>query len=187
MIIQNVRLSFVNLFEPKSIETGATPKYSAVILIDKNDKEAIAAIKAEIERAVTKGVTSNKFTAAATKTQTFRRALRDGDSYYEEDPKPARDAFKGHFFLNASNTEKPGVVDKHLDPILDKSEVYSGCYAHVDINFFPYKFQGNAGIGCSLNNVMKTRDGERLDNRQTAQQAFGALAEARDADTETLE
>ena len=80
-------------------------------------------------------------------------------------------------FINANNSERPGVVDKRCSPILDKGEVYSGCYGHVDVSFFAYRHQGNAGVGAGLNNVMKVRDGERLDNRQTAEQAFAGLVE----------
>lgn len=175
MIIKNARLSFVQLFEPKAIGENGVPRYSCVIMIDKEDQAAVAEVNAEIDRAIQKGIASNKLTAALSRSPNFRRPLRDGDAYYDEDPKPARASHKGYMFLNASNTDRPGVVDKRCSPILDKSEVYSGCYGHVDVSFFAYRHQGNVGVGVSLNNVMKTRDGERLDSKQTAAQAFAGL------------
>lgn len=177
MIIKNVRLSYVQLFEPKAQSEGSAPRYSCVILIDKNDKATIDAVNAEIDRAIQKGIANNRITAAISRSPNFKRAMRDGDAFYDEDPKPARATHRGYMFINANNSERPGVVDKRCSPILDKGEVYSGCYGHVDVSFFAYRHQGNAGVGTGLNNVMKIRDGERLDNRQTAEQAFAGLVE----------
>ena len=44
----------------------------------------------------------------------------------------------------------------------DVTEIYSGIYGWVNINFYPYFFSGKKGIGCGLNHVMKTRDGQPL-------------------------
>ena len=54
------------------------------------------------------------------------------------------------------------MVDVNLNPILDSSELYSGCYARVSLNFFPYTNAGNKGVGVGLNNIQKLDDGEPL-------------------------
>jgi hypothetical protein len=86
--------------------------------------------------------------------------------------------YKGHFFVNASSKNKPGVVGPDAKPMFDAEEFFSGCYGRADINFFPYNQAGNRGIGCGLNNLMMTRQGERLDGRQKAEDAFAAFAES---------
>ena len=76
-------------------------------------------------------------------------------------------------FLNANSTQKPGIVDKDLNEILDPDEVYSGCYGRASITFYPYNNSSN-GIAAALNNVQKLADGDRLGGaRATAEEDFG--------------
>ncbi|MDM0258255.1 DUF2815 family protein, partial [Clostridioides difficile] len=51
------------------------------------------------------------------------------------------------------------------------TEVYSGCYGRVSINFFPYNSAGNKGIGCGLQNVQKLADGEVLGGARASAEA----------------
>lgn len=65
-----------------------------------------------------------------------------------------------------------------MNPIINQSEIYSGIYARVNVNFFPYSFGGKKGIGCGLGPVMKLEDGESLGgSAPTAAQAFGAMSQ----------
>lgn len=64
--------------------------------------------------------------------------------------------------LNASSVNQPGLVDRSVRPIVDPKELYSGCWARVDLNFFAYNTDGNRGIGAGLNNIQKVADDERL-------------------------
>ena len=78
------------------------------------------------------------------------------------------------YFLNANSTQKPGIVDRDLNEILDPDEVYSGCWGRASINFFPYNSNGNKGVGVGLNNIQKLKDGERLGGaRASAEDDFG--------------
>ena len=67
---------------------------------------------------------------------------------------------------------KPGLVDKNLNPILDKTEVYSGCYGRASVSFFPYAAAGNNGVGCALNHLQKLEDGEPLGGMSRAEDDF---------------
>lgn len=80
--------------------------------------------------------------------------------------------YAGHYFMNVSSKTKPGVVDSQVQPILDSTEVYSGCYGRVSINFYPYDTAGNRGIGAGLNNVQKLADGESLGGKSRAEDDF---------------
>lgn len=84
---------------------------------------------------------------------------------------------KGHwvFTANTGTDYPPEVVDQNGNPMINQSEMYSGVYALVNVEFFPYMFGGKKGIGCSLGPVKKVRDGEPLGgSAPTAAQAFGA-------------
>ena len=63
--------------------------------------------------------------------------LRDGDIERDDE------AYKGHYFINANSTTAPQIVDRAVKPILDRSEVYSGCYARVSLNFYAFNSNGN--------------------------------------------
>ena len=65
-----------------------------------------------------------------------------------------------------------------MQPIIDPTQVYSGMWGNVNVNFFAYNQAGKKGIGCGLNGVQKTQDGEPLGGHITAQEAFSPVAGA---------
>ena len=76
-------------------------------------------------------------------------------------------------FAKCHSRDKPQVVNAQLHEIIDPSEIYSGMYARASI--FPYVYtQPNSGISFLLNNVMKVKDGERLDGKASAQDDFSS-------------
>lgn len=87
------------------------------------------------------------------------------------------EAYKGHYFINANSTTAPQIVDRAVKPILDRGEVYSGCYARVSLNFYAFNSNGNKGIACGLGNIQKIRDGESLGGKTSAADDFGTVAD----------
>ena len=87
---------------------------------------------------------------------------------------------KGYMFLNTNNSIKPGIVDANLQPIIDRSEVYSGCFGRASINFFVYNNNGNRGIGCSILNLQKMKDGPVLGGHSRAEDDFADLDDEED-------
>lgn len=176
MITTLVRFSYLNAFEPKATPSGDL-KYSVSMLIPKEDEAGIKAFQSAINAAVQKGIENNKFTQAQIKM--LRLPIRDGDEEFEAGNRGAE--YKGCFFINATSKNKPGVVKAQKDsqpvPIFDPDDFYSGCYGRADVNFFPYNQAGNRGVGCGLNNLLMVKEGERLDGRQKAEDAFGQYTE----------
>ena len=173
MITTLVRFSYLNAFEAKATPSGDL-KFSASLLIPKEDVEGIKAIHSAINAAVQKGIDNNKFTQAQVKS--LRLPIRDGDAEFESGNRGPE--YKGCFFINATSKNKPGVVKAQKDsapvPIFDPDDFYSGCYGRADVNFFPYNQAGNRGVGVGLNNLMMVSEGERLDGRQKAEDAFSS-------------
>ena len=164
------RFSYCSVWEPKSVN-GGDPKYSVSILIPKADKETERKIRAAIQDVYknSEGVLKGK--GAMPPLSALRTPLRDGDTDRPDDP-----AYAGMWFLNANSSNKPQIVDGAINPILDRSEFYSGCYGRASISFFAYNSNGNRGIACGLNNLQKLRDGESLGGRSTAAADFGGFA-----------
>jgi len=176
MITTLVRFSYLNCFEPKPTPSGDL-KYSVSMLVSKEDKEGIKALQSAINDAVQKGIENNKFTQAQVKG--LRLPIRDGDEEFDQGNRGPE--YKGCFFINATSKNKPGVVKAQKDsspvPIFDPDDFYSGCYGRADVNFFPYNQAGNRGVGCGLNNLLMVKEGERLDGRQKAEDAFSAYTD----------
>lgn len=156
VITGKVRLSYCHLFEAHSSFEGQEPKYSVVILVPKSDTETINKIKAAQKTALENG-RSSKFNGTIPKN--WKNTFRDGDEEADLDKNPE---YAGHMFMTISNKTRPGVVDAHVQPILDPAEVYSGCYARVSMNAFPFSASGNKGVSFGLNHVQKLADGEPL-------------------------
>ena len=173
VVTGKVRLSYVHIFTPTAIADGQEPKYSVSVLIKKSDKETLKKIKAAVEAAKQLGTSQwgGKIPA------NLKTPLRDGD-----EERPDQPEYAGHYFLNASSKQKPGVVDKQLNAILDSTEVYSGCYGRVSINFYPFNQAGNKGVACGLNNVQKLEDGDYLGGRSRAEDDFDALDDGDEED-----
>ena len=165
-----VRLSYAHLFEPHAIE-GNEPKYSVSVIIPKTDIETLKAIKEAVNQAKEEG--KAKFGGKV--PGNLKTPLRDGDVDREGD-----EAYAGCYFLNANSKNKPGVVDINVQPVMDSTEVYSGCYARLTLNFYAYSASGNKGIAAGLGNVQKLADGEPLGGFTRAEDDFDSLEAAED-------
>lgn len=158
-----VRLSYANVWEPASIN-GGTPKYSVSLIISKDDKQTIDDINRAVENAIKEGVA--KFGGKAPNKAALKLPLRDGDTERDDE------AYKNSYFVNANSTTPPQIVDRSVNPILDRGEVYSGCYARVSVNFYAFNSNGNRGVACGLGNIQKIRDGEPLGGKSSAKDDF---------------
>lgn len=159
----NTRWSYANVWDPKSINGGA-PKYSVSLIIPKSDTATIAKIKAAYEEGQSKLKGNGKSVPALSAIKT---PLRDGDL-----ERPDDEAYKNSCFINANSATAPGIVDADRQPILERSEVYSGVYGRASINLYAFNSNGNKGIACGLNNLQKIRDGEPLGGKSRAEDDF---------------
>lgn len=177
VVTGTARLSFLNVFQPRAAAEGQDPKYSCCILIPKSDKKTVAAIKAACEAA---RVNSASIFGGKVPDK-LKLPIHDGDGEMPNGGEYGPEC-KGHYVMNASSKSKPGIVDRNVQPILDSTELYSGCYGRVDVNFYAYNVNGNRGIACGLNNIQKVKDGEPLGGRARAEDVFGAVEDEEDDD-----
>lgn len=163
VITNPVRLSYANIWEPKSIN-GSEPKYSVSLLIPKTDTETVELIKQAIENAIQSGI--GAYGGKIPPRGALKLPLRDGDTERDDD------VYRGCWFINANSKTQPQVVDSRVAPILDRSEVYSGCWANVSINFYPFSASGNKGVAAGLGNIQKVRDDNKLGGGSKASDDF---------------
>lgn len=147
-----VRLSYAFLNNPRKNDDGTDGKYGAMLIIPKTDTATVKQLNDAIEAARVVGLAKG-----ITKAKNFPSPLRDGDGQKPRGGEYGPEC-KGCWVLNTSSKNKPKVVDRRVQPILDPDEIYSGMWAIVDINFACFQMTSNAGISCYLNNVQKIRD-----------------------------
>ena len=163
----NTRWSYVNAWEAKSIN-GGTPKFSVSLIVPKSDTKTVAKIKAAIEAAYHEGESKLKGNGKSVPAlSALKTPLRDGDV-----ERPDDEAYSNAYFINANATTAPGIVDADRNPIMTRSEVYSGVYGRASISFYAFNSNGNKGIACGLNNLQKIRDGEPLGGKASAESDF---------------
>lgn len=166
VVTGTVRLSYANLWEPKSIN-GGKEKYSVSVIIPKSDQRTIEKIERAVDAAIEEGI--GKFGGKKPNKKTIKLPLRDGDVEKDDE------AYKDAYFINANSMTAPQIVDANVELILDRSEIYSGVYARVSLNFYAFNVNGNKGVACGLGNVQKVRDGEPLGGRTNASEEFEVL------------
>lgn len=163
----NTRFSYANVWDPKSIN-GGTPKFSVSLIIPKSDTATINKIQAAIQAAYEEGASKLKGNGKSVPAlSVLKTPLRDGDAERPDDP-----TYADSYFINANSATAPGIVDADRNPILDRSEVYSGIYGRASINLYAFNSNGNKGIACGLNNLQKLRDGEPLGGKSRAEDDF---------------
>lgn len=167
------RLSYTHVFSkynPDGDDKNA--KYMTNILIPKSEKETVEAIKKAIETAKNAGVVSKW---GGKEPKKLDLPLRDGDD--KDD-----DVYADHYYINAKCSTRPGIVDRSKAPIVDEEEMYSGVWAIASVTFYAYDTNGNRGIACGLNNLMKFKDDEKLGGRASAENDFAGIDNEDDED-----
>jgi len=170
LVTSEVRFAFPSVFEPKESMDGGSEKYSITLLIPKSDTALVKKIQS-LSQDCLEAHKDSKFEGKIPRSP--KMPLRDGDEKYEDDEK--YEEFKDHYFVNATSTRKPGLVDRNLNDIINRDDFYGGCYGRAAINFFAFNTNGNKGVAAGLEHIQKTRDGEKFVQISTAQDVFTAL------------
>ena len=160
------RLSYTHVFNKYNPDGSSEDgKYMTNVLIPKDEKETIAAINKAIDVAKKQAIVSKW---GGKEPKKLDMPLRDGDEKDDEN-------YEGRLFVNAKSNTRPGIVDRKKVPIVDEEEIYSGVWAIVSITFFGYDKNGNRGVACGLNNIMKFKDDEHFGGRVSAESDFGGV------------
>ena len=176
-ITPEFRISFPNLFEPKSFKNGE-PKCSLTMLFPKTTDLAQPAQKGKDGKPIGISLKHAVYNAAVEKwgpkekwPEGLRLPFRDGNK------KSELEGYADTIFCTASSKRRPGVVNPDRTKVINPEEVYAGCYCRAEVIAFAYDTAGNKGVGLSLQNVQKLRDGEEFSGRKKAEDVFDAVIE----------
>lgn len=162
LLTPEFRVSYPHVFKANSIK-GSKPKFSVTMLFPKDSD--LSPIKNAIREAKIAAYGPNKADWPEVDSP-----VTDGDK-----PKYAdKEGYKGHWAIKASTNEdqRPGVVDENVQPIVDPSKFYPGCYARAYVYAYCWEFAGKRGVGFILDHVQKLRDGKSFGGKKPADQVF---------------
>lgn len=178
-------LSYPHLAEAQKNQDPSKPaKFSACLIFAPGTD--LGALKAAAIAAVEAKYPGKA--AAMLKSESFRKPFRTDveDKGYAE----------GSTFINARSNQKPGVVYAHAEPGTKKpakmpadkikEEMYPGSQVRASLTAYCYDTQGNKGVTFALDNLQKVGEGERIDGRIAAENAFEADLSAQPADLSQL-
>jgi len=141
-----VILQYCNFKKPYSFNENDDPKYSATILLKKDeDKEEIENLKKIISMLWKEGKLSNK----------SMNPLKDGDEKAKEMEMEEKDgSFYKDYYIFKSNSKFPiKVVDGKKLAYVDEDSTCQGRYCRLNLEFYAYKAGINSGVTSYLKAV----------------------------------
>lgn len=174
------RVAFPTVFRPKLNTQNEKMEYSIVALFPKGTDLSKLAAAAGVALEKKFGADKSKWPGDLSK---YKSPFRDQGDREKKDPETGKMVLpqgyeKGAMYMNLRSGQKPGVVDKAVQPIIDESEFYGGCYCIATINAYAYDIKGNRGVSFGLGNVQKVRDGDPFGNRSKPEEDFAPVAGA---------
>ena len=152
--LTNVRLSFAQLFEAKTVNGEGKPAFSASFLINPNDPQ-IAAINAAIE-----AVAKEKW---GVKAEANLKVMRSGDKtcLHSGDLKANYEGFEGMLYVSSRNALRPLVIDVDKTPLVaEDGKPYSGCFVNASVELWAQDNNYGKRVNATLMGVQFFKDGE---------------------------
>ncbi len=164
LITPEAILSYPHLFTPQPGMNGGPAKFSAsFIFVEGSDLDAL-------KRAAV-AVAKDKWGDKAVDMIRGGKLRMPFRTDWEDKGYPENSTFIGARSKNA-----PGLVAWDGETIItDEKEFYPGVIVRAQISAFAYDTNGNKGVSFGLDNIQKVREGERLDGRISAKNAFDAV------------
>lgn len=152
--LENVRLAFPVLFEPKTVNGEGKPAFSAALLIDPADP-VVKTINAAIDQLAKEKWGAKAEGVLKTLRATDKVALHDGDL------KSNYDGFPGNLYISARSATRPLVIDKDKSPLTEQDgKPYAGCYVNASIELWTQDNNYGKRVNASLRGIQFFRDGD---------------------------
>jgi len=168
IVTPSFRVSFPHVFKPQpGMNPGDPAKYSITMLFHK-DIDITPLEKAVFAAAIETFGPKDKW------PKNLRLPFKDGDE------KSDMVGYKNTTYISASSKQKPGLVDKDLQPIIEDGTFYAGCFARATVRVGTYDKAGNKGVCFYLDNIQKLKDGEQFSGKKSADKDFESFADDSD-------
>jgi hypothetical protein len=178
--IQNVRLSFPDLFEAKAVNGEGEPRFGAAFVIEPGSANA------KLLHDTIEAIAKEKWGAKA--AGTLNELKTKGRMCYLERPKTNQsgevyDGFEGMYHLNASNTARVAVIDRDTTPLTAQDgRPYAGCYVDASIDLWAQDNSWGKRINAKLRWVQFRSDGDAFSGgAPVSQDEFESIADGASA------
>lgn len=154
-VVQNCILRYPHVFAPQKPQNADTPRYSVKLYLNET---AMQKVYQEARVLAQSHFMNNEFNLPNFNWPITAANLK---------PKDAKNPRLANCYVmnpKASLEFPPSVIDLQRQPIMDRTQIYSGCIGSVAIRLFTYEVMSNFGIGVGLIAVMKTADGETIED-----------------------
>lgn len=152
--LSNVRLTFPQLFEPKTVNGEGKPAFSASFLLDPTHPD-LKTVNAAIEAVAKEKWGAKADTVLKTARASDKVCLHNGDS------KAEYAGYEGNFFISARNATRPLVIDADKSQLTEQDgKPYAGCYVNASIDVWAQDNNYGKRINASLSGVQFYRDGD---------------------------
>lgn len=183
VMLLNVRLAFPTLNKPEKFDPSnekQEPRYSATLLVNKDDKAQVAAIDAAIRAAAAAKWGDNKADAAVKGlTAGLKIAKQDGEMKADK-----YDGFEGHWAIAAHSKENapPRLLDRDKTELpRNTPKLYAGCYVNASVEFWAQDNQFGKRINAQIRGVQFASDGDAFSGARPADvDEFGVVEGADD-------
>lgn len=174
--LNNVRLAFPVLFEPKTVNGDGKPAFSASLLIDPADPQ-VKTLHAAIDQ-----IAKEKWGAKADAILKQMRA-QDKVALHDGDLKSNYDGFPGNLYVSARSATRPLVIDKDKAPLTEQDgKPYAGCFVNASIELWAQDNNYGKRVNASLRGVQFLRDGDAFAGGGAASEdEFDDIAEGAEA------
>jgi len=152
--LNNVRLAFPDLWEPRAFNGEGAAKFGASFLIPK-DHPAVKVLEEAFE-----AVAKEKWAAKAGQVL---KALKSADNIclHDGDAKADLAGYEGNYYISARTSTRPLVIDRDRSPLVQADgRPYGGCYVNAIVDVWPQDNGFGKRINASLAGVQFVKDGE---------------------------
>lgn len=181
VVLKDVRISFPRLFKPEGFQgSDQNKKYSAQFILDADDpghKKAIKELKDAIN-ATGQAKWGKKWRGGemSLKGLCLKAADPDlqGQTFVEDielenDDGELPEYAENAYFVSASETKRPRVVDQKKEPLTEEDAViYGGCYVTAIINLWAQDNSFGKRINANLLGVQFKKDGDPFGESESA-------------------
>lgn len=178
VILKDCRAAFLNIWEAKSFEPGAKPKFNGSFLFAPNSPNA------KIMETAVKQVATEAWGPKADEVLAQIKGIPNKFCYRNGNSKPEYEGYPGNLFVGASNATRPKIMDRDGKTPLIQADgrPYSGCQTHAILDIWAQDNKYGKGIQASLLGIQFVADGDAFAGGGTAsEEDFEDLSDGADA------
>lgn len=164
--------SYAFLFTARPPKDGkGDPKFSLSLLIEKSREAELKPLRDLILKVAVEKFGPKAADIFGKNTLRLKQPIHDGDVERPED-----ESYAGKFYMTATTTRAPGIVDAKLQPVFEEGEAYSGCFFRASVAVYAFENESK-GVTIFLNNVQVVKKGPRIDGRVSAEREFAEFTD----------